>query len=111
MKITSKYFENEKYYCFNCKRAYLVSQVNTDNWSCDGCGKKLSIDIGARDRLVRLLPSEMTTKDSVYDQYSKKFHELKGFSPLKRNCLINVKEHGGIPVNNDEFVNCMWNDQ
>ncbi|WP_419957201.1 hypothetical protein [Psychrobacillus psychrotolerans] len=111
MKITSKYFENEKYSCRNCKSDYLESQVNTDNWRCDGCGKKVSIDIGARNKLVRLLPSEMTEYDSVYDQYSKKFHDLKGINILKRNYLINVEEYRGIPVNKGEFVNCMWNDQ
>ncbi|GGA30954.1 hypothetical protein [Psychrobacillus lasiicapitis] len=111
MRVTSEYFENERYSCRSCNKILQEKQVNTETWRCDACGKKLLIDIGKRNKLVRLLPSEMTEYDTVYDQYTEKLHELKGINSKGEKYIFGVKGYRGISVSEDEFVNCMWNDQ
>ena len=113
MDITSEYFEDETYYCRECDKDIKDDQVNKQNWCCDDCGRKLLIDIGIENHtnLVRLIPSEMTKYDNVFDKYYRKFHSLKGINYENGKYKIGVAEFGMLKLDEYEFVNCRWNDQ
>lgn len=111
MYIATKSFESESYSCRKCKTKDSEVKFSTCTWRCDICDKKILIDIGEQHRLVRLLPSEMTKYDSVYDRYSKKLYGLKGIIINGERYILGVEGRGGVTVDRDEFVNCMWNDQ
>lgn len=112
MKLTKNYFENETYRCRECDKSLTENEVNTDNWRCDECDKKILINVpNEKHSLVRLNPNEMTKEDWVFDQYTEKFSQLKGITYKGDKYQIGVKEYGVVNLEEDDFVNCMWNDQ
>ncbi|SCC69454.1 Protein of unknown function [Bacillus thuringiensis] len=40
MRITSDYFEDETYRCFECSKDIKSEDVNVQTWDCDVCNKK-----------------------------------------------------------------------
>lgn len=112
MLITTKRLKDETYWCRECDKDISKEEVNTENWECDTCNSKLLIDIGIKNKqmLVRILPSEMTSNDDVYDSYSGSFHSLKGinYDDDKEVYKLGVAGYRMVEVEEDDFVNCRW---
>lgn len=112
MKITTNHFENESYSCRDCEKSFSKNEINTDNWKCDECEKKILINIpNEKHSIVRLNPNEMTEEDCVFDQRTEEFFQLKGIAFKGGKHHIGIKNFGVIKVEENDFINCMWNDQ
>lgn len=112
MKITTESFKHEYYYCRECDANISQDQLDKSTWRCE-CGKKIIIEVPREETisLVRLLPEELEKQDAVFDQYTFKFYNLKGISEEGTKYRLGIAGHGNLKINEDEFINCMWNDQ
>ncbi|QCJ45492.1 hypothetical protein FAY30_26495 (plasmid) [Bacillus sp. S3] len=85
--------------------------MNEETWRCDTCNEKLLIKIkDVEDGIVRLLPSEMSRFDDVFNYYDYEFVELKGITLLdnKKEYLLAIAEYRGFKVGKDNFIDCRW---
>lgn len=102
---------DEEYYCRQCETQLKKDEVNQKTWCCDTCNEKLLIkieDLG--QRLVRLLPSEISRFDDVFNYYDYEFVELKNIflHDNKKEYILCIAEYGSKKVGKDIYVDCRW---
>ncbi|WP_214757192.1 hypothetical protein [Exiguobacterium sp. s123] len=113
MLIHNKLFKGESYFCIECQKEILETEVNKVTWSCEVCQKKIMIDVqDEKDvKLVRLYPKEMNENDEVYDARKRELHKLKGIKLGENECKIGIKDYRTCTFKYTDLINCEWNEQ